>query len=240
MSTMPQQAGIPLTGHSLAPLLKTAAGEECTGFFTIRTHEAIRTVSLLHGRIVFAGSNDREERLNSVLLRRNLVSLEDLTSAVEIMLRQNRRLGEVLVSRGTLDEKGLVRALRTQVTEIVCRLLTLRAAEIGFRTQPVPDHSDVAYRTPVNALIRASLFQVRDVHHVMDEIGGPTATVAPTALFATEIASSGLRPEHAALIPYLDEPREVVQVCSNSDLPDFDVCRLLWVLLTIGALSRLA
>jgi hypothetical protein len=74
----------------------------------------------------------------------------------------------------------------------------------------------------------------------MDEIGGPSATVAPTARFATEIASAGLRPEQAALTPFLEEPREVVQVCASSDLPDFDICRLLWVLLTVGALSRLA
>ncbi len=240
MSTMPHQAGFPLTGHSFAPLLKAAAGEKRTGLFTVRTPKALRTVSLLHGRIVFAGSNDREERLNSVLLRRNLVSLGDLSSAVETMLRENRRLGEILVAQGALDEKGMVQALRTQVTEIVCRLLTLRAAEIGFREQPVPDYSDVSYGTPINALIRASLLQVRDVHHVMDEIGGPSATVAPTALFAAEIASAGLRPEHAALVPYLDEPREIVQVCGNSELPDFDICRLLWVLLTVGALSRLA
>lgn len=240
MSTTPQQIGSPLMGHSLAPLLKAAAGEQRTGLFTVRTPEAMRTISLLHGKIVFAGSNDREERLNSVLLRRNLVSLEHLTGAVEIMLRENRRLGDVLMEQGAMDEKDIARALRMQVTEIVCRLLTLRAAEIGFRAQPVPDHRDVAYRTPINALIRASFFQVRDVHHVMDEIGGPSATVTPTALFTTEIASAGLRPEHVGLIPYLDEPREILQVCGHSDLPDFDTCRLIWVLLTVGALSRLA
>ena len=239
MSTMPQQTEFPLAGHSLAPLLKAAAREKRTGLFTVRTPEAMRMVSLLHGQIVFAGSNDREERLNSVLLRRNLISLEDLTSAVEIMLRKNHRLGEVLVEQGTLEEKNIARALRMQVTEIVCRLLTLRVAEIGFREQAVPDYSDVSYRTPINALVRASFFQVRDVHHVMDEIGGPSATVAPTAQFATEIASAGLRPEHTALIPYLDEPREILQVCASSGLPDFDICRLLWVLLTVGALSRL-
>jgi len=240
MSTMPQQTSTALMGHSLAPLLKASAGEQRTGLFTVRTPDAIRTISLLHGKIVFAGSNDREERLNSVLLRRNLVSLEHLTRAVQTMLEENRRLGEVLVEQGSLAGKDIARALRIQVTEIVCRLLTLRTAEIGFHAQPVPDHSDVAYRTPINALIRASFFQVRDVHHVMDEIGGPSATVAPTALFTSEIASTGLRPEQAGLIPYLDEPRDILQICDKSDLPDFDICRLIWVLLTVGALSRLA
>ena len=127
-----------------------------------------------------------------------------------------------------------------QVTEIVCRLLTLRHADISFRHQAVDDHSECGFGTGVNALIRASFFQVRDVHHVLDEVGGPGAVVAPTAAFAGELAATGLRPEHEALIPLLGEPRDVLSICAESRLPDFDVLRLIWVLLTVGALSRLA
>jgi hypothetical protein len=144
------------------------------------------------------------------------------------------------MAHGDLDEKGVARALRAQVTEIVCRLLTLRSAEISFREQPVADHQEVGFRTPINALIRASFFQVRDVHHVLDEVGGPNAVVAPTAEFTAELATSGLRPEHQDLVPLLSEPREILAICAASDLPDFDVIRMIWALLTVGALSRLA
>jgi hypothetical protein len=240
MSTIPIQTGSQLAGNSLAPLLKTTSREGRTGFFTIRTAEALRTISMLEGQVVFAGSNDREERLNSILVRRGLVGLEDLSRAVEVMLRDGTRLGEVLIAQGDMDAAGVAKALRVQVTEIVCRLLTLRSAEIGFREQAVSDHSEVGFRTPINALIRASFFQVRDVHHVLDEVGGPNAVVAPTDAFTDELASSGLRPEQRELVPLLTEPREILAICAACDLPDFDVIRMIWVLLTVGALSRLA
>jgi hypothetical protein len=240
MSTMPLQTGTQLAASSLAPLLKTTAREGRTGFFTIRTAEALRTISMLDGQVVFAGSNDREERLNSILVRRGMVGLADMSRAVEVMLRDGSRLGEVLIAQGDMDAAGVAKALRVQITEIVCRLLTLRSAEIGFREQAVADHSEVGFRTEINALIRASFFQVRDVHHVLDEVGGPNAVVAPTATFAAELASTGLRPEQQELVPLLTEPREVLAICAACDLPDFDVIRMIWVLLTVGALSRLA
>ena len=240
MSTIPLQTDTQLAGNSLAPLLKGTASAGSTGLFTVRTPDALRTVSLLEGQVVFAGSNDREERLNSILVRRDLVSLADLSRAVEVMLRDGRRLGEILIAHGDLDAEGVAKALRMQIAEIVCRLLTLRSAEISFREQPVADHSEVGFRTSINALIRASFFQVRDVHHVLDEVGGPNAVVAPTAAFTVELAATGLRPEHQDLLPLLSEPREVLAVCAASALPDFDVIRMIWVLLTVGALSRLA
>jgi hypothetical protein len=64
--------------------------------------------------------------------------------------------------------------------------------------------------------------------------------VAPTATFAAELASTGLRPEQQELVPMLTEPREVLAICAACDLQDFDVIRMIWVLLTVGALSRLA
>ncbi len=237
---MPQEFGAHLTGYSLAPHLRATALEGRTGVFSINTSEALRTISVLEGRIVFAGSNDREERLNSVLLRRSLVDLTDLTRAVHAMLQDNRRLGEVLVEQDILSAEEVARALRIQITEIVCRLLTLRSAAITFRHQPVPPQDDIAFRTPLNALIRASFFQVRDVHHIMDEVGGPASVVAPTAAFAAEAARCGLDPRHQELLAMLSEPQELMQLCRNSEVPDFDVCRLVWVLLTVGALSRLA
>jgi hypothetical protein len=240
MSTSPLQTGVQLTGNSFAPLLKATSAESRTGFFTVRTPEALRTISLLDGKVVFAGSNDREERLNSILVRRHLVGLAGVTRAVEVMLRDGCRLGEVLVAHGDLDEEGVSRALRIQITEIVCRLLTLRSADISFREQAVADHGEIGFRTSINALIRASFFQVRDVHHVLDEIGGPSAVIAPTADFSAELTSTGMRPEHQELITLLSEPREVLAICAASDIPDFDVIRLIWVLLTVGALSRLA
>lgn len=240
MTAMPQDLGSQLAGYSLAPQLKLAAVEQRTGLFSVRTGSTLRNITILHGRIVFAGSNDREERLNSILLRRGLVSLEDLTGAVSLMLKENRRLGEVLVEQGSLDRQAVTRALRVQMTEIICRLLSLRSAELSFRAQAVPDHADVGYHTPLNALIRASFFQVRDVHHVMDEIGGPSAVVAPTAAFSAETATCGLTPEQQNVVSMLTEPHEIVQICRVSDAADFDICRLVWVLLTVGALYRLA
>ena len=70
--------------------------------------------------------------------------------------------------------------------------------------------------------------------------GGPNAVVTPTAEFNAELASTGMRPEHRELIPLLSEPREILAICAGSELADFDVIRMVWVLLTVGALSRLA
>ena len=228
-----------LGGRPGARIFKSLTDSGATGLLTLHDRDqGTRSAALVDGRPVFAFSNVREDRLSATLLRQDLISLTTLARATEQMLSQRRRLGEVLVREGHLEAVTLEAALRIQARDIFLRMLSAPHGSWSFQEKalPVPE---VELRLPINALIRESFQLVRDTHRVLDEIGGVSAIYSPADGLLEETSTAGLQPAEAALLPALMQPTGIEPLCAASELPDLEVCRLVWVLLTIQALDRI-
>jgi len=215
----------------------TSAGT--TGLLTLHgPDQGARSAALVDGKPVFAFSSVREDRLSATLLRQDLISLPELARATEQMLAQRRRLGEVLISDGHLETVTLEAALRIQVRDILLSMLSEHRGTWSFQEKAL-EAPEVELRLPINALIRESFQQVRDAHRILDEVGGMSAVYAPADGLLEETSTAGLSPAEAALLPALMQPTGIELLCAASELPDLDICRLVWVLLTIDALNRI-
>jgi cell division ATPase FtsA len=223
--------------NSPAAAFKAVTRRGISGVFSTRSGDITRSIMLKDGRPVFASSTDREERLNGFLLRGGFITLTDLVRGMERMLRENRRLGAVLVEEGLLDKPSLMKALRTQVGEIACSALTAADGSSVFKEQPVSDNVDVGFVTPVNTLIHEALFGVDALHRILDEIGGPSAVYGLTERAEDEVGTIRLGQDEMDVLATFEPHASLEQTCSASQLSDFDTCRLIWVMLTVGALE---
>jgi len=227
-----------LHGQSLAPILKAFSADREGGSLTVESQGYRLTAALREGQPFFALSTDREDRLSSLLFRNNYLSLAALTKAIEHMLKGSQRLGDILVADGILTESALGEALRAQVLEILCRMLAPGNERYALVEGKV-EYEDIGFTMPVNAIIRAALTQSRAFHLILEEIGGPNASFAPVDTFAEEVASAGFTPAEHDTVALLEKQIGLRQLCARSGLADFAVCRLVWVLMTIRAVTRL-
>jgi hypothetical protein len=231
--------GTEFAGETLAPAFKSLCAAGRTGVLTVSSPPTVRTILLQAGQPVFANSNNPDERFNGFLMRNELVSFSDLMRAVELMVRESLRLGEILVREEILDPPRVAQGLQLQVHEIACRALVVREGRLGFSEEPVPAYDDVRFRVPANTLIREAFQTVNGLYRILREIGGTDAVYAPADRFDQEVATAGLSQPETRSLPLFREPRGLAQLCNESVLPDFQVCRLVWTLLTIGAITRL-
>ena len=222
---------------SMARLLKTLERHAETGILTVAQGDLVVNVSTLSGRPMFALSSDEEDRLGGTLLRLGRIDLPGLGDAVRRMLDEECRLGEILVDEGLLDQETLEEALRTQVCDILCRMLRLQGAQCSFREQTLA--YDIDFNFSVNSLIREAFFRVDAPYRILNETGGLAAAYAKSISFSDEIATVELPPQHSAILPLFDRPVSLRDLCLETDISDLDVCRLVWVLLSIGAITRL-
>lgn len=221
----------------IARRFKEVCDRDVSGQFTVVDASIRRMLTVHRGQPVFASSSDREERLNGILIRQGAVSLADLSRCMETMLRGNRRLGDVLLEEGLLEPPVLMGALRTQIREIMCAALSSPEGRWNFREQAVGRDGDIRFAVPVNALIREALWRTRGLHRILDEIGGPSTAYRLTDRAEEEVATAGLTPRQVDTLPLFAPHVTLAQICDRSTLADLDTCRLVWVLLTIGALS---
>ncbi len=87
------------------------------------------------GTIVNAHTNVQEERLGEMLVRRGLLSEADLARATETVVRDARRLGEVLGEMGLIDASGLEDAVALHVHEMLARVFAWHDGTYSFEEQ---------------------------------------------------------------------------------------------------------
>ncbi|HUP60012.1 MAG TPA: DUF4388 domain-containing protein [Thermoanaerobaculia bacterium] len=94
------------------------------------------------GSLVYAGSNQEQFRLGSILLRKKKISREERERVDALMLRDGGRFGQFAVQEGVLSESQLRDFLKVQVSEIVYDLFVWDGGWFSFAQETrLPQHA---------------------------------------------------------------------------------------------------
>src|SRR5262245_25966117 len=107
-----------LAERDFPDLLQSLHEMRWSGLLTLTQVGVGRSVSVQEGRLVFASSSSPDDRLGELLLRLGRISLSQYLDAGK-GVGPGRRLGTVLVEKGFLSPKELVKAVVEQTQEII-------------------------------------------------------------------------------------------------------------------------
>lgn len=144
-----------LTDLAVTPVAETlrrlSEGRK-SGDLQVRSGKAVKTVFFDHGRIVFAASNLKKERLGEALMALGRITDEEFTRASALMEagKHRQRFGEALVKAGVMDKNELGHSVARQVQVIVHSLfgLTEGAAFFDERRCSIPLEYMVSVSVP--------------------------------------------------------------------------------------------
>ena len=126
-----------LTDLSVTPVsetLRRLSESRVSGDLQVRSGKAVKTVFFDHGRIVFAASNLKKDRLGEALIALGRITDEEFTRASALMDdgKHRRRFGEALVRAGVMDKNELGHSVARQVKVIVMSLFSLTEGAAFF------------------------------------------------------------------------------------------------------------
>jgi hypothetical protein len=107
-----------LKSLGLSTILQILSSENKTGVLQFVQGNRIRSIYMRNGKIV-AASGREGLRLGQILHRKGLISQEQLQEALEKARETDRRVGEVLLDFGYIEEDGLKELIRYQIREAV-------------------------------------------------------------------------------------------------------------------------
>jgi hypothetical protein len=159
-STMRILGGVSYQGNlddvPLVGLFYAISSNYQTGVAIVRRGETHKEVLFKEGRIIFASSNNSEERLGNFLVKRKLVA----RSHVELMAVQAQKkgvkLGTFLVDNGLLLRKELCELLDFQIKEILCDLFSWKEGEFYFFEREVTEENMLVSYTPLDIALFAA------------------------------------------------------------------------------------
>ncbi len=220
-------------------LIHDLCAEKHTGVLTLKDGASEKAIYIDKGRIVFARSNEIEDRLGSLMIRRGLLTLRDLEDASYVSIATGQRLGGVLVSKNIVRPKDLVDGVCDQVKEIVISLFLWTRGEYEMKFGALPSKEVITMKVPTESIIMDGVRRINAWARIQLAVGGSEThyTVGPRLPELGDLIDLSL--EEWTMLSRCDGPVTLGSLCEQSPLMDFDVCRLVWAFTVVGMLERL-
>lgn len=145
-----------LQGHlrdvSLPDLLQNLQHTRATGGLILTWKAQKKTIFLKNGQIVFASSNQFEDRLGNILVRSGKLTREQAEAALKFKEACKKRYGGTLVELGYLTPKELFEGLKAQVREIIVSLFHWEEGDFEFSPGILPEEVISLVLDPVSLI----------------------------------------------------------------------------------------
>lgn len=142
-----------------------------SGDLLVRARKTVKMVFFDRGRIVFAASNVKKERLGEVLVALGTISGDEFHLASRLMTERKVRFGDALVAAGVMEKGAVASSVVRWVERIVLSLFDLTAGTVSFddRLCPIPPE----YRVDIGAaqILYQGARSMSDVDRVRDSLG---------------------------------------------------------------------
>ena len=125
----------------IAETLRSLAGARSSGDLQVQSGKTVKTLFFDHGRIVFAASNLKKDRLGEALVALGRITDEQFSQASALLGgERKRRFGEALIHSGIMDKTELGRSVARQVNRIVLSVFPFSEGVATFdeRTSAIP------------------------------------------------------------------------------------------------------
>ena len=225
-----------LAEYDFPDLIEAVYERQWTGRLTV-THMGVgKSIVIQSGRLVFASSTSRDDRLGELLLRQGRITLHQYIEAGKLM-EGNKRLGTILVERGAIAPKELVQGVVEQTREIIFGVF--QWTEGRYRLEEGgADSEAITLKISTPELILEGIRRIEAWSRIERGIGGLTARYAATPRATERLAGFSTSPEKAALVTGLTAPKAINAICEDSSLSHFEVCRTLWAFRVMGLIRR--
>jgi hypothetical protein len=222
------------------PSLVTAVSQdEWTGTITLTHMGVCKSVTVQSGRLVFASSTSRDDRLGDVLLRQGKITLHQYAEAGKAMAAgTGKRLGTLLVEKGALTPKDLVNGVVEQTREIIYGVFQWTEGRYRFSPGNIGAET-ITLKISTPELVLEGIRRVESWSRIERAVGGLDARYTRIDPAAEALQKLAVAPEKMAIAEALAGVRTVDEICSSSTLSHFEVCRTLWAFQVIGFVRRI-
>lgn len=229
-----------ITPTNFGDILYSIFSQKETGILFLRDGSILKTIFLRNGNVVFAISNQNDDRLGEVLLKEGLITLDQYYQSSK-MISKNKKQGAILVEMGAIKGEDLINAVKFQVKQNIFSIFRWRSGKYVFQLKEDLDTQDIVdFQLPMLNLILDGMRRIRSWTRVESVLFQYPINIRRAFGFGKIIKEIDLTQKEYLVIQKIDKPMEIAQIFKSIDnLSDFEVCSIIWRLLTIRLLEKI-
>ena len=219
-------------------ILNNLARKKETGTLYLKRQHIEKTFYLEEGKIVFAASNDSDERLGVLLLRRNKVTYRQLQECAP-KVNASKRLGTVLVLDGIIQPNDLYQAVIEQIKEIVYGAFDWDNGRFDFQPGTLPEKEVITLNLSAPDLIMNGMQRIWRWSWVKKALPALDMVYRKREGWTPIVRKMTLTREIEEILDLFDRPRTLEEVLQKSALGNFETCRLIWTFMILGIVEEI-
>lgn len=114
-----------------------------SGVLRLQRQEEKKNIYIMDGEIVFAHSNQKQDRLGETLLRLGKVTQEEFENASREVIERGKRLGQALEDLGVLSAVEVNSGVRYQLQQVVFSVFDWDTGSYNFLDRERPVYEDI-------------------------------------------------------------------------------------------------
>lgn len=223
-----------LKEFSLADILQLLFFQKKTGVLVLQCRLDRVRLLFFEGNIVGAESRKRdvENRLGRVLVKRGIITSDDLQAAVERQKEEGGRFGTVLVRMGLATKEQVQEVITFQITETLVQIFSWKEGRYEFKPQGIPLDRETGVVLNTEHFLMEGVRLVDEWSEIKDRID-VYSVFEPVANEGT-----GLSPEEKKILSLVDGEGDVGTIADLSGIDSIQVSTTLLSLQEKGAVRR--
>ncbi len=229
-----------ITPTNFGDVLYFIFSQKETGVLYLKDYNILKTVYFRNGNVVFALSNQNDDRLGEVLLKEGLITIDQYHQSSK-MISKAKKQGTILVEMGAIKGEDLINAVRFQVKQNIISLFKWKTGKYVFQIKPhLDDENLIDFQIYVPNLILEGMRRFHSWSRIDSVLFQYPMKIRRSFNFGRIIKDIDLTQKEYQVIQKLEEPAEIMEF-SNSfdDISSFEVCNILWRLITIRLLDKI-
>jgi len=215
---------------ALIDVLAYLGRNKASGALRVTQGTVEKSIIISEGTIVFARSNQTQDRLGDTLLARGAISQEQYDEATALTYERGIRHGRALVEVGAISPKQLWQTVQEQIKGIASSVIPWEQGQFEFFRQPIKKKESITLQWPIMDMIQDVIRNLDNVslfrHRFQD-----TAEIPVLDATRREIQ---LEPYEEHILQFIDGERSVSAICDLSDYGPKETLRVLYLLKSLG------
>src|SRR5512143_3375928 len=193
-----------LTDIAQSPISETIrrlSAERRSGDLQVRSGRVVKILFLDHGRLVFAASNLRRDRLGEALVLDGRITQDEFERVSSLMRAdRTRRFGDALVQAGVIDRPDVGTAVARQVRRIVLSLFDMADGAAVFEERACSIPLEYMVSLSVHRLLYDGIRQMKNQELVTKGLGNLDRCVVLAEVPPFPYEPKGRPPEELEII----------------------------------------
>jgi hypothetical protein len=224
---------------SLPQFLRSVCNNKESGILTCNLDVFQKAIYINEGHIIFASSNNPDDRLGEVLLRYGKITVRQYMEASKVV-RPGKRLGSVLCDNKAITPEELVEGIRLQIRDIIRSLFEVTSGTYELVLKPIDTQEMILLNMTTEDIIFDGVKSIDSWSRISKGIGSFGSKVLPSVDSDKVMMNLTVSGDEAHVLSLCSKGQFTVEeICGLSYLTNFDTCRIIWSFLMAGALQQL-